>query len=218
MINETINLYNLLGEIPEELLNSSYYKALKNKSINKVKFFNVETDFEKLKDIKDDKLFYYLLLSQLVFFIPVDFFSGEIIGFILRSVNNKNFYTVNFKGTSLVYGLNDFKDFKFNEPVILCEGVKDAQAIKLVYKYTLAYLRGVPVESLLKYVNNITNKILIISDNDKTGKILKYKLPGYSIECVKSGKDPGEYFDGKESILIELRLIIDKYFKNWKIK
>ena len=115
-----------------------------------------------------------------------------------------------------MFGINDFIDFKYGDPVVLCEGSKDVQTIKLLYKYVIGYLTATPGQDIIDYLNSISNKILILGDADKAGRNLKWKdyLKGIKKNFL-SKKDPGYYWDTddkneKQLLLKNIEIILKK--------
>ena len=188
-----------------------YGDCLTIKSGKPVKFFDISENFNlieklKLEDIEEEKkVLYFLNKYQMVYFIPLQLPDNSIYGFVLKSVNSKNFYNYRInKNFPLVFGLEDFSDYRYNDLILLCEGIKDVQMLKLVYKYSLAYLTSQPSKSLWNYLTQITNKIIIIPDKDEAGKNFidldkKYKDNKYSkidkYYCQSGKKDFGEYWE-----------------------
>jgi hypothetical protein len=189
--------------------NNPYSKCFIYKQGLPIKFFDIEKDyllfFQIDKNEENDKIKTFLTYNKRVIFIPLEFIDDSLIGFQLRSYTKKAFYNIKFNDNlPLVYGLNDFKDFKLNSSVFLVEGIKDVQTIKLLYKYSLAYLTAKPSDVLFDYLKKITNKIIFIGDNDKAGKQLKWD-DAYK-GCDKnylSVKDCGDYFDNNNDFVIQ---------------
>jgi DNA primase len=191
-----INLYNNLDIAT---INDPYVNALSFKTGNPIKYFNLNNDFKLLQAL-DESIYkkeqYFFLSNKEVLLIPIEFIDGSIYAIHMRSVHNKKFWNVKFNEIPLMYGLNDFQDFKYGSPVVLCEGSKDVQTIKLLYKYVIAYLTASPGNDIIDYLKKISNKILIIGDADKAGRNLKWK--DYLIGIKKSylsKKDAGYYWD-----------------------
>ena len=222
---DILEFFNKLN-IPNQSTDSPYIKALHFKNGEPLKIFSLKDDIEllfKLDNDKYKKLITFLSYNKEVLFIPLEFIDGRIFGFVLRSLTQKAFY--NFKiedNLPMVFGLNDFSDFEFGQPIFLAEGIKDVQTIKLFYKYSLAYLTSQPAESLWNYLNTITNNIIIIGDNDKTGKklILDNKIKEKYKHCkiyYLNGKDGGEYWEGNNFIYNQIKIIVSEELNGEKI-
>lgn len=202
-----------------KLFNDQYSQCFQFKNGNSVKFFDISTDYTKLEilDYNRDVIAFCLKYKE-VFIIPLELPDGDIFSFILRSKETKNFLNIKLiDDVPLVYGLIDFSDFKYNTPIILVEGVKDAQTIKLKYKYTLAYLRASISKSLIEYLKLITNRLIVIPDNDKAGKNLEYYLKyddntilnRAKIYYCQTSKDFGDYWiSGNKCYLLEIENIL----------
>lgn len=200
-----LELYN---ELSINFENDFYGDCLTIKSGNQVKFFDISKNFkllekiDNLEDEEDKKLIYFLNKYQEVYVIPLETPDKAIYGFVLKSVNTKNFYNYRIKKNfPLVFGLADFENYEFNKLILLCEGIKDVQTLKLVYPYSLAYLTAQPSRDLWNYLCKITNKIVFIPDNDDAGKdLLEYKK--FKIfdkyYCQSGKKDFGEYWENSD--------------------
>jgi len=111
--------------------------------------------------------------------IPVQTIKGTIVGFIFRSVFGKHYVTVNrefedrSKKLPFMFGFYDsFKDFdSYSEckPIVVCEGLKDCIALKKVYPYVLANNTS-SMGINLQVLSNITDKFILIYDNDEAGQ------------------------------------------------
>jgi hypothetical protein len=201
-----INFYNSLQK---KLFLDPYGKALVSKD---VKTFLIEKDFDKLSFINDKDVKYFLVKFKDIYLIPLKVPTQEIFGIVFKSINSKNFLNYKFDKTSpLTFGLEDFSDFKYNFPIILTEGIKDCMTFKLLYKYSLSYLTANPSKLLFQYLQNISNRLIFIPDNDLTGKKLKYfkKFSIYPKYFSYKNKDFGTYWEtGDRSILEEVKIIL----------
>ncbi|MGN1153276.1 MAG: toprim domain-containing protein [Candidatus Gastranaerophilaceae bacterium] len=79
-----------------------------------------------------------------------------------------------------MFGFHNFTGFKRGMPIVLVEGEKDAIAMQTIYPYTLAMGRNTLGNSI-KYLKYLTDKFIIIPDNDGAG------LNGY--EKIKKDMD-----------------------------
>ena len=79
-----------------------------------------------------------------------------------------------------MFGFHNFKGFQYGMPIVLVEGEKDAIAMQTIYPYTLAMGRNTLGNSI-KYLKYLTDKFIIIPDNDEAG------LQGY--EKIKKDMD-----------------------------
>jgi DNA primase len=217
-----INFYHSLST---KYFDDAYCKAFLLKTGNTLKYFDISSNYDKIFEIdyfdKDKKknIKDFLLKYKEVYVIPLELPDDSIIGFQLRSKNIKDFCNVKLNEKyPQIFGLYDFKDFKYNTPIILCEGSKDALFIKLFYKYTLAYLTSQPTKLLFEFLLTITNRIIFIPDNDDAGLQLdtfkKFKIFKKYHCNVLNYKDFGSYWEVdndylKNSFIRELETIIN---------
>lgn len=199
-----INLYNALPEIPYSYADDPYARCLRFKIGATCKYFNIEMNYELLKQL-DEKQYkkeqYFLISNKEVYFIPLEFVDGSIYALQMRAVKEKKFWNIKFQELPLLYGWMDLKDIEIGKPVILCEGLKDAQTIKLLYKYVLAYMTASPGEDVIEYLSKVSKKIIIIGDADKAGRSLKWKeyLKGIKKNFLGK-KDAGYYWDTNSEV------------------
>lgn len=101
--------------------------------------------------------------------IPLATPSKKIIGFVLRSYDKKEYRTIfDYKNNiPPIFGWEDFSDFDYTKPVIICEGVKDAIWLKQYYKYCLALNGSEITISNLEIFKNTVSKIIFCYDNDE---------------------------------------------------
>lgn len=108
-----------------------------------------------------------------------------------------------------MFGFHNFNGFEYGMPIVLVEGEKDAIAMQTIYPYTLAMGRNTLGNSI-KYLKYLTDKFIIIPDNDGAG------LNGY--EKIK--KDMDRYGLKLKRISInnpKLKDVADVYTKgSWK--
>ena len=148
--------------------------------------------------------------------IPIQTVNGTIVGFIYRTVFDKKYTTVSrdFSSTEkkvpLMFGFyKDFADFdKYNgcKPVIVCEGLKDCITLKKIYPYVLSNNTS-HMGLNLQVLSNLTNKFILIYDNDTAGKdgtqedIAKVQKMKYDVIEIKIGygyKDITDCMENKE--------------------
>ena len=110
--------------------------------------------------------------------IPLQTVKGTIVGFIYRTVFGKAYTTVSRTFSNkenkvpLMFGFyKDFEDYDNNDrckPIIICEGLKDCITLKRIYPYVLSNNTS-HMGLNLQVLSNITNKFILIYDNDKAG-------------------------------------------------
>ena len=111
--------------------------------------------------------------------IPLQTVSGTIVGFIYRTVYGKAYTTVSraFLNAEhkvpLMFGFyKDFANYDENDrckPIVVCEGLKDCITLKKIYPYVLSNNTS-HMGINLQVLSNLTNKFILIYDNDKAGK------------------------------------------------
>ena len=145
-----LDFYN---KLKIKFFDDPYGKSFMSKSGSAVKFFDISKNFKDIDLIDAEDIKKFLVKNKDVYFIPLELPNKEIFGFVLKSINSKKFYNIRIKEQyPQVFGLYDFYDFKFNKPVILVEGIKDCQFVKLFYPWTLAYLTSQPSKLLFEYL------------------------------------------------------------------
>jgi len=139
--------------------------------------------------------------------IPCDDLSGRLWGLIVRTSDGK-FFKV-FRNKLVVFGLANLGGFKFGEPLVLVEGVKDALAVSLFYPYVLAYLTAQPPKLLLQVISYLTDKVLVFVDNDRAGLQAAKNLQKRGLYVVPSlFKDLGQLWEMGGSIKEEVGLYV----------
>ena len=101
--------------------------------------------------------------------IPLATPSKKIIGFVLRGYNQKEYRTIFDYEDNIppIFGWEDFYNFSYDMPVVICEGVKDAIWLKQYYKYTLSLNGSEITTSNLEIFKSMFSKIILCYDNDK---------------------------------------------------
>lgn len=138
--------------------------------------------------------------------IPIETVNLTIVGFILRAYLNRGKKETKYRilynksNISPMFGFYDFKDYEADSPIILTEGMKDSLYVKTVYPYTLSVNTSGLTVTNLEIIKCLTNKIIIIYDNDDTGrrnsKTESERLSREGISnkvIVPWHKDAGEY-------------------------
>lgn len=111
--------------------------------------------------------------------IPLQTVSGTIVGFIYRTVFGKSYTTVtrtfNNKECKIPFMFGFYKDFaNFDnetncKPIVVCEGLKDCITLKKIYPYVLSNNTS-QMGINLQVLSNLTNKFILIYDNDSAGE------------------------------------------------
>ena len=128
--------------------------------------------------------------------------AGECCSLICRSIEGKEFFTLN-KKFSIPYGIGMLsKDFKYGDTLVICEGAADRDGLVDCYPNIVAALNKRLSPSQLLCVLSLTNKVVLAYDCDKTGQKSFYsdkqKLEKYGVQVSllkHPGKDAGEAID-----------------------
>jgi hypothetical protein len=149
---------------------------------------------------------------------------NQITQIQVRSIEEKNF-TVMGKQTSVPYGLGMLsRDFKYGDWLVLVEGTSDRDALTEFYPNVVAVLSDGISMVQSKLIENLTNRVLILYDNDKEGKKGYYRdkrkleYMGMEVERFELPEDVGD--PGR---LLELRFKgkffeaenLENYFESW---
>lgn len=111
--------------------------------------------------------------------IPLQTVTGTIVGFIYRTVYGKAYTTVSRSFNNkeckvpIMFGFykdfENFDQFEHSKPIIVCEGLKDCITLKKIYPYVLSNNTS-HMGMNLQVLSNLTNKFILIYDNDKAGQ------------------------------------------------
>jgi len=114
-------------------------------------------------------------------------------GLLFRKLMTKDFKFVPFKSRKLLYYVaEDFElakgVFTYGLPLVLVEGVLDAEAFARTVKYpfVIAYLTSYVNVHVAALVASLTNNVLLVPDNDESGRNgLKRALKNFNEHSVK---------------------------------
>jgi hypothetical protein len=69
------------------------------------------------------------------------------------------------------------EDFHFGCPIVLLEGVKDVESFSYLigYPFVIGYLTSAVSPKLGLFLSSLTNKFLLVPDNDEVGKKCVYQ-------------------------------------------
>ncbi len=196
-----LEIYNNLRSYREYDFASrdAYYRSFGVKTGAEVRIFDMEEHLWILDGLDDDvNLRRFLAQNGRVYAIPCELPDGTIFAFTLKAVATKAFYKVIVDDKfPMFFGMGpEFMDFEWGDIICLSEGVKDALAVKTVWKYSLAYLTSQPDEKFWNFLLTLTNRVVIFGDNDFAGRKL-FRNPEYGF-CGKhlvGFKDPGNLWD-----------------------
>lgn len=157
-----------------------------------------------LKEIYPLKSLYpFFEKHEYFWMIPITCPSHKFIGFVIRGFREKEYRTIfDFGNIPPLFGWEDFREFKLNSPIVLCEGVKDAIYLKSIYPYTLALNTSNITSVNMEILSSVTDKIVLVYDNDYTGirscKVDRESLINKGIQCdfvVPTHKDCAEFIE-----------------------
>ena len=177
-----INLYNIGLPLREfKPVNNQTYKVLSMSNID-IRVISRKDNYSILvsPSIADDIKVFLRHSSDYFYMIPIQTPKGTIVGFIFRSVFGRRYHTYYRKFKSLenkspfMFGF--YKDFsKWDRlsktyPIVICEGLKDCILLKKIYPFVLSN-NGASLGTNIYTLRNLTNKFILVYDNDKTGAI-----------------------------------------------
>ena len=177
-----INLYNTglpIKNFPP--VNNQTYKVLSMSSVD-IRVINRKENYNILvsHSISDDIKVFLRHSGDFFYMIPVQTPNKTIVGFIFRSVYGRRYHTYyrrfNKLENKLSFMFGFYKDFENWErlsktyPIIICEGLKDCILLKKMYPYVLSN-NGASLGTNIYVLRNLTNKFILVYDNDQTGKI-----------------------------------------------
>ena len=145
----------------------------------------------------------------------------EVLGIVLRGIKEKSFINYGF-GKGMFYGIGDLdKDFKYGDLIVLVEGTIDRDVCSnYITKNCLSVLTSTVTRNQAKVLKCLTNKVLLLLDNDEAGNKGTYntkrKLNSIGINAIiikKSNKikDLGDLVPLMQNSPDKAKDIIDQY-------
>lgn len=171
MLKEFLDIYNKSKPISsfEEMNDLNYFIFSKKSGLPAV-LVETRKVVKELRPLKSFYRFFENNKNPYFWMVPIATPTKKIVGFIIRSFYDKYYMTIFEKGSiSPLFGWEDFKNFKLNSPIVLCEGVKDAIFLKQHYPYVLSLNTSEITSINLELLRKITDKIVLCYDNDDTG-------------------------------------------------
>lgn len=111
------------------------------------------------------------------YMIPCEVPDGSVAGFVLRSVEASEYRDIRAEGAPpTAFGWYAFNTFRRGQPIIVCEGIKDALFLQELYPFTLAMLGAHIPLSLYNLLTHMTNHIIVAYDHDERGDIAAQEL------------------------------------------
>lgn len=145
----------------------------------------------------------------------------EVSGIIFRALEEKVFTNYGL-GKGNLYGIGQLEDdFRYGDLIVLVEGAIDRDTCSLfITRNCLSVLTSTITNNQLQVIQNLTNKVLLLLDNDEAGNNgearTKRKLNQAGITCYtisKSSyiKDLGDLLDMKMRKDYRADVIINNY-------
>lgn len=175
-IQDYIELYNKSYSLDKiKPLNNQTYKIFKASKAD-IRITHRSQTYENALAFK--KIEHFLKGNEYFYMIPLTTIKGTIVGFIVRGVLTSDYGTITRtteyeNKVPFMYGFDrTFLNYDKHEkcyPIIICEGCKDCLTLKKIYPYVLA--NNTSSMGLNKDIlRNITNKFLLVYDNDEAGR------------------------------------------------
>ena len=165
-------------------LEDSWTKVLTAGYISKFVVYSAQNKQEQVDSV------YHSLLSEM----PEGYYAPPVShltylgfgcapqGLFFRSVSDKEFSFWMAKGCHLNFYVSQkfeeqASEFKFGDPIVLLEGPKDVEAFSHLvgYPYVIGYLTSAVSQKLGLFLSSLTDKFLLVPDNDDVGKKLVYQ-------------------------------------------
>ena len=145
----------------------------------------------------------------------------EVSGIIFRALKDKAFINYGM-GKGNIYGIGQLDPtFKYGDLLVLVEGAIDRDICSLyITKNSLAVLTNAITNSQLQIISNLTNKVLLLLDNDDAGykgealsadKLRKQGITVYTISKSAFIKDLGDLYDLLRKNDPRANLILNNY-------
>ena len=145
----------------------------------------------------------------------------EVSGIIFRALDEKVFTNYGL-GKGNLYGIGQLdENFRYGDLIVLVEGAIDRDVCSLfITKNCLSVLTSTVTKNQLQVLQNLTNKVLLLLDNDEAGNKGTYntkrKLNSIGINAIiikKSNKikDLGDLIPLMQSSPNKAKDIIDQY-------
>lgn len=198
-------------------LNKEYKAYLTKTTGNPIKVCSYKSSFGSIP--YDLAMFKFYEQAPLFWMIPLETPDHSIQGFIIRDFNSKLYRTVVFTRYPLFFGMHNFKDFEYNDTVILVEGTRDCLYMQsFMYPYTLSLNTAKVFKEQQFIISCITKDVVYLPDMDDAGrKQVPDVVEGfkdYGVMChsfTYSLKDLGEYFYTSNFFISQLRSQVKKY-------
>lgn len=146
---------------------------------------------------------------------------SEVTGIIFRALDEKAFINYGL-GKGTFYGIGQLEEtFKYGDLIVLVEGAIDRDSCSIfITKNCLSVLTSTISKSQLQVLKCLTNKVLLILDNDEAGmngesltkkRLLEEGMTCYTINKSPIIKDLGDLIDLKKKKDARADFIINNY-------
>lgn len=167
-------LYNIAKPIPEELALTNKYTFAGFHNLIEVRIIDVNDIIGKETPINT-----YLSTNYKTLIFP-NIVNGEIVDVFLRPLEVQN-KPLKIGSKTFPFGIQYLNEgFKYGDIIILVEGVGDLAGLRLLdssLNIISMQTSAVGVEHL-GFLASLTNKILLLGDNDEVGKASRNKIIG----------------------------------------
>ncbi len=148
----------------------------------------------------------FMVKQQCALMYPLGFFD-VVTGFGLRSLTDKKFCvysTIPFALYTSYPAIVYRHGFEFGTPIILTEGVKDAEVVAMRYAYTFSLQGSTVSAQLAEFLSMFTNTVIIVSDKDEAGdkgrktttsRLKKHKVQSHYVFFPGKWKDIAEIYE-----------------------
>lgn len=194
-------------------IENGYYwiKALDTESINTIKIQDTQAPIVEES--------YYDITPP--YFVVPHFLFNLFTGFSLRTIDGNDDFTWNDYGLKLYSTqktIQNYTQFEFGKPIVLCEGPMDAEVLAKGYDCVFGLLGNNLTTRITQILSLFTDQWIIVPDNDNGGLNLKKKVynrcsqidndVNFKVMDIPDGyNDPGEYFEyGDELFLKQLKV------------
>lgn len=194
--------YSKARPIPSALFENNKYAFLGYNNIVEIGYLDIN---DIIQSNKSDVLDSYISRFGQVLLFP-NRINGEIVNLFIRPLNEKT-ALLKLGNSSFPYNMGNLAaGFKFGDPIILVEGIADLGALKLLDpSLNIIAMQSVSIPNeYYVFLQGLTDKVIILNDNDKAGNIAKFKtaktLQAYKItpkivDQYAGLKDTGDILD-----------------------
>lgn len=222
-------LYQVAGEIPEALKFHNKYTWLAYYNLIEARYLDINDTFRLKTPIND-----YIKKFGAVLLLP-NFVNGWLVDLAIKPLDTKeSMLTFDFK--QLPYGIGSLRaDFKYGDALYIVEGVADWAALKLIkpdIDVVAIKSNSIPKAAYTLYAS-LTNKIILVPDNDDAGKsqlktikkrFIELGVDTYIISQFGNMKDTGELINllmrfeqtSNQNIKDDIEIIKNYFLENFK--